>query len=214
MSKVSKNIAWETVKRLLLPIVFLAVFLYGYIYYKLKLSIGMSDVMNENILKNVKAASVILIAFFIYRFSQALLNWYEKNIAQKTLGKLDDELIPLARKALKIVVWVIALLTILPIYKVNVNALVAALGVGSLAIALAAQDTIANIISGFLIMVDRPFMVGDRIKIPSGEVVTVLDIGVRRSTFLSEDSAIIIVPNVDLSKSKIVNYSLRERHGK
>ncbi len=95
----------------------------------------------------------------------------------------------------------------MPFYGVNISALVTALGVGSLAIALAAQDTIANIIAGFLIMVDAPFKIGDKIKLPSGEMVKVLDIGVRRSKFLSEDNAIIIVPNVDLSKNKITNYT-------
>ena len=65
-----------------------------------------------------------------------------------------------------------------------------------------------------MIMVDSPFRVGDKIKIPSGEVVTVLDIGVRRSKFLSEDNAIIIVPNLELSKSRIVNYTYGEERTK
>ncbi|MBN3041274.1 MAG: mechanosensitive ion channel, partial [Candidatus Omnitrophica bacterium] len=82
----------------------------------------------------------------------------------------------------------------------------------SLAIALAAQDTIANIISGFMIMIDRPFRVKDIIKLPSGEKVEVLEIGVRRSRFLSEEKAIIIVPNLELSKSKIVNYTYAEEY--
>ncbi len=95
-------------------------------------------------------------------------------------------------------------------FGININALVAALGVSSLAIALAAQDTIANLIAGFLIMIDRPFKIGDRIKLPTGEMVDVLDIGIRRSKFLSEDKAIVIVPNLDLSKKKIVNYTYSE----
>ena len=93
---------------------------------------------------------------------------------------------------------------------VNISALVATLGVSSLAIALAAQDTIANIIAGFLIMIDRLFSVGDNIRLPSGEKVRVVDIGIRRSKFIAEDKAIIIVPNLELSKSKIVNYTYRE----
>ena len=80
----------------------------------------------------------------------------------------------------------------------------------SLAVALAAQDTIANLIAGFLIMVDQPFRVGDRIKLPSGEIVTVKEVGIRRSKFFLEDQAIIIVPNLDLSKNKIVNFSYME----
>ncbi|MFH1848359.1 MAG: mechanosensitive ion channel domain-containing protein, partial [Candidatus Omnitrophota bacterium] len=80
-----------------------------------------------------------------------------------------------------------------------------------LAIALAAQDTIANIIAGFLIMIDNPFSIGDCIKLPSGEKVKVLDIGIRRSKFESEDGAMVIVPNLELSKSKIINYTYKEK---
>ncbi|MBU2436131.1 MAG: mechanosensitive ion channel family protein, partial [Candidatus Omnitrophica bacterium] len=128
----------------------------------------------------------------------------------KTATRLDEALIPLLRRTLEVVILVIALLIILPLYGVNINALIAALGVISLAIALAAQDTIANIIAGFLIMVDKPFRLGDKIKLPWGEIVEVLDIGVRRSKFLSQEKAIVIVPNLDLSKSKIVNYTYGE----
>lgn len=98
-------------------------------------------------------------------------------------------------------------------FGININALIAALGVSSLAIALAAQDTIANIIAGFLIMIDRPFRVGDEIKLPSGEKVKVLEIGTRRSRFLNlEDKSIIIMPNLDMSKSKVINFTYgRER---
>ena len=120
----------------------------------------------------------------------------------------DEEFIPLFRKATKIVIWVITIIIVLARFGVNVNALITALGVSSLAIALAAQDTIANIIAGFLIMVDRPFRIGDEIKLPSGEMVKVLDIGIRRSKFLKlDDNAIVIIPNLDLSKSKIINYT-------
>jgi small-conductance mechanosensitive channel len=102
---------------------------------------------------------------------------------------------------------VIITLIILSRFGINTNGIIAALGVGSLAIALAAQDTISNIIAGFLIMVDRPFRLDDTIKLPSGEKVKVLTIGLRRSKFRAEDGAIIIVPNLALSKSKIVNYT-------
>ena len=62
-------------------------------------------------------------------------------------------------------------------------------------------------------MIDRPFRMGDKVKIPSGEIVTVLDIGIRRSTFLSDEKAVIIVPNLDLSKSKIINYTYGQERG-
>jgi MscS family membrane protein len=144
-----------------------------------------------------------------------ILDWYRQNIAEKTDTTLDDDLIPIIRRTVKVLIWTIAFLVILPFFGVNISALITALGVGSLAIALAAQDTIANIIAGFLIMIDKPFRVGDTIKIPSGETVEVLQIGVRRSRFLAQDQAIIIVPNLDLSKSKIVNFTYgQERKNK
>ena len=61
-----------------------------------------------------------------------------------------------------------------------------------------------------MIMIDSPFRVGDQIKLPTGEIVAVLDIGIRRSKFLAQDQAIIIMPNLELSKSKIINYTYGE----
>lgn len=153
---------------------------------------------------------IFLITYWVFKISVALFNWYAINIAAKTKTGLDDKFIPLFKRAAVAVIWAIGLIMVLSRLGININALVATLGVGSLAIALAAQDTIANIIAGFLIMIDRPFCIGDCIRLPSGEKVEVLDIGIRRTKFVSEEKAIIIVPNLDLSKSKIVNYTYGE----
>jgi len=153
---------------------------------------------------------ILFITYWIFKITIAMFDWYAVNIAAKTKTELDDKFIPLFKRIAVTIIWAIGLIILLSKIGVNVNALVATLGVSSLAIALAVQDTISNIIAGFLIMVDRPFSVGDIIKLPSGEKVKVIDIGIRRSKFTSEDEAIIIMPNLDLSKSKIVNYT----HGK
>jgi MscS family membrane protein len=208
MEHISKKISWEIIKKSLLPILIFLGIIGFYVFYHLKIAPRLSLVVHLNIRKYLTTLTIISVAFVIQRVLGGALSWYKENLAAKTATRLDDELIPLLRRVAKIVIWIIALLIILPIYGVNISALIATLGVGSLAIALAAQDTIANIISGFMIMVDRPFRLGDKIKLPSGEVVKVLDIGVRRSKFLAqEDNAIIILPNLELSKSKIVNYT-------
>ena len=150
---------------------------------------------------------IIIIAYWAAKITAMLFDWYALNIATKTKTSLDDKFIPLFRRVAVTIIWFVGVLTLLDRFGVNISALVAALGVGSLAIALAAQDTIANIIAGFLIMVDRPFSVGDDIKLPSGERVKVVDIGIRRSKFTAEDDARIIMPNLELSKSKVVNYT-------
>ena len=210
MTKISKKIMWEIAKKVFLPAGLFIAFLAGYIFYKIKLTPLLTPEVQQNIKRYIITVLIICISFIVQRIAGAVIGWYKENVARKTASRLDDDLIPIFTRVFTVILWTVALLTILPFYGVNINGLITALGVGSLAIALAAQDTIANIIAGFLIMIDRPFKIGDKIKIPSGELVKVIDIGVRRSKFLSDDNAIIIVPNLDLSKSKIVNYTYGE----
>ena len=151
--------------------------------------------------------TIFIVTFWVFKINLALFDWYAQNVAAKTQTNLDDKFIPLFKRLSSTIIWSLGLIVFLGRLGVNINALVATLGVGSLAIALAAQDTISNIIAGFLIMIDHPFSVGEEIKLPSGEKVKVLDIGIRRSKFLSQDEAIVIMPNLELSKSKITNYS-------
>jgi MscS family membrane protein len=190
----------------IIPVLIFVVIIYFYIFLWARLHIPDNWIgFFKNLLFTVFAFTI---AFWLQRISGAVITWYARNIADRTKVVWDEEFIPLFRKTTKIAIWVIAIIIVLAKFGVNVNALIATLGVSSLAIALAAQDTIANIIAGFLIMIDRPFRIGDEIKLPSGEMVKVLDIGIRRSKFLKlDDNAIVIVPNLDLSKSKIINYS-------
>lgn len=207
MKKVSKKVSGEIARNLLFPLVAFLLLFSAYIFYKIRIFPLMPASLHQNLQKYIATIFIVCIGFIVQRIVGAVLSWYRKKIAEKTITRLDDELIPLLRRTAKVIIWVIALLVILPLYGVNISALVTTLGISSLAIALAAQDTISNIIAGFMIMIDRPFRIGDKIKLSSGEVVTVYDIGIRRSKFIFEDNAIIIVPNLDLSKSKIINYT-------
>lgn len=214
MGKISQRVSWEIIKKSFFPFFILFLFLAGYFTYRIKLQVHIPEEIQENFEKYIACIPIICVTFILQRIIGAVLGWYKEQVALKTRTTLDEELIPIVRRTLKVILWLIALLIILPLFGVNISALIATLGVGSLAIALAAQDTIANIISGFMIMVDRPFRIADKIKLPSGEVVKVLNIGVRRSKFLAEDGSIIIVPNLDLSKSKIVNYTYGKERNK
>ncbi|MFH1283085.1 MAG: mechanosensitive ion channel domain-containing protein [bacterium] len=201
--------------KILLKKTFLSIFLFvaalsAYIFFKIKIVPILSVDSHKSIKKYIITIFIVCIAYIVQKIVDSILEWYRKNIALKTPSHLDDRLLALFSKVDKILIWAIAIILILPFYGINTSALVATLGVSTLAIALAAQDTIANIISGFLILIDTPFREGDIIKLPSGEKVEVLDIGMRRSRFIGEDKAIVIVPNVDLSKSKIVNYTYGE----
>ncbi len=198
----------KILKSSLSPLIIVILILILHFIYSFRLKPILSEEITKVISKGFFAILALVIVFFFQRIMSSVFAWYSQNIAIKTERRFVSEILPLLKRITNIIIWIIALLVILSNFGININALVATLGVSSLAIALAAQDTIANIISGFLIMIDRPFRIGDEIKLPSGEKVRVLDIGIRRSRFINlEDKAVIIVPNLELSKSKIVNFT-------
>ena len=202
--KLSVEIFKKIGSSLLLFFLFLAI----YIIYRLRIAPFLNSKVSEEIGKYFLSFLVVIIGFFLQRIVSGILSYYSQLLDKERLIPLNKELIPLIQRGAKIVIWVLALLIILPLFGINISGLIATLGVSSLAIALAAQDTIANIIAGFMIMIDRPFRIGDRIKLPSGEEVKVLEVGVRRSKFLSLDNkSVIVLPNLELSKSKIINYT-------
>ncbi len=161
-------------------------------------------------------SSVVFVAFaliatmLLLRMVKIFTRWYADRVASKTESNVDDELLPLVRRILNLLIIVIGAMTVLDHFEVDVKGLIAILGVGSLAIALAAQDTIANMISGFILMLDRPFRKGDRIQLATGETVDVYDIGLRSSKFMTFDNTLIILPNHELVKAKVTNLSYPE----
>jgi len=205
-----KNMIVSIIRAITVPLIMLLALIAIRLFYSINIEPSVSGQVNRGVMAVFITVFAISITMLVQRIASGIINWYAEYVTTKTATTLDEELLPFLRRTINIIIWTFAILITLPLYGVNINALIATLGVGSLAIALAAKDPISNIIAGFLIMIDRPFRIGDSVKIPSGEVVKVLDIGIRRSKFLSEEKAVIIVPNLDLSKSKIINYTYGE----
>lgn len=149
----------------------------------------------------------LVVMMVMFRVTRIFSNWYSTDIAAKTESSVGGQLMPLVRRIANLIIFIIGAVTILDHFEVDVKGLIAVLGVGSLAIALAAQDTIANMIAGFIIMIDRPFRKGDKVVLVGGEMVDVYDIGLRSSKFMTVDNTMIIVPNNELVKAKITNLS-------
>ncbi len=134
-----------------------------------------------------------------------VFDWYAEKIHVQENKDLGGSLIPLLKKTTRLLLTCAAIIIILSKFNVNISAFIVSLGVGSLAIALAAQDTLSNMISGFIIMSDRPFRIGDRIKIGNDIFGDVEGIGIRSTKILDFDKNVIIVPNNDIVKSRIIN---------
>jgi len=114
----------------------------------------------------------------------------------------------LLTRVARIVTVVVGLLILLSHFGVDVTALTATLGLSSLAITLAAQDTVAGAIAGVIILIDRPFRVGDRIEIRGADTWgDVVDIGLRTTRIRTGDNRVVIVPNSTIGSNQVTNYS-------
>src|SRR6202051_745151 len=114
----------------------------------------------------------------------------------------------LARTLIRVFVFTLGLTALLRLYQVNIAPLLAALGVGGLAVALALQDTLANFFAGVHILVETPIRLGGFIKLSSGEEGLVSDIGWRTTRVRTGMNNTIVIPNTKITSGILTNYSL------
>jgi small-conductance mechanosensitive channel len=134
--------------------------------------------------------------------------WARERAVEEGRESQLEPLIVLLSRVGRVVVVLVSVIVLLSYFGVNVTALTAALGLGGLALSLAAQDTIADAIAGFIILVDQPFRIGDRIEIQDvGTWGDVVDIGLRTTRIRTRDNRMVIVPNSTISKNQVVNYT-------
>jgi len=150
---------------------------------------------------------VALLALALLRSFGIFMRWYVAHAQASQAVGPGSEFGPLFSKLGKALIVLLAAITLLQHVGVNVASLVVSLGVGSLAVGLAAQDTLANMIAGFTLMLDRPFLIGDRIQLASGEVGDVQAIGMRATEIRTLDESVLVIPNSVLVKERVVNLS-------
>lgn len=161
-----------------------------------------------------KILDVLLFLYFVFtlvilsfKLTVVLLDWYSESIDGGENRNLSGSLFPLIKKVAKVIIFLIAVVAVLSKFDVNISGLLVSLGVGSLAVALAAQETLSNMISGFAIMIDRPFRIGDRIRYADNKTGDVMEIGIRSTKILDFDHNIVVIPNNEIIKSHITNLS-------
>jgi MscS family membrane protein len=159
-------------------------------------------------------AYVLIVSFialyFVFR-SIDILGLYISKHKKGRIGNLDAQLIPLIVKSLRIIVIIIGILSILNNFGYNIISLLTGLGIGGLALALAAQTTLSNLFGSITIFSDRHMRIGDLIKI--GETNgTVEDVGLRTTLIRRADQALVTVPNSQFINTEVINYSaMRKR---
>lgn len=158
--------------------------------------------------------NVAILTNAAYRATDELIKWYASRLSEQDRGGLDRQLIPLLEKLVTIFLVGTALIITLKHFNYDILSLVTALGIGSLAIGMAAKDTLANMISGFTLMVDRPLRVGDRIQLTSGQVGDVVSIGMRSTKIKTVDNTYLIIPNSDLCNTSVTNMAFPDIRAK
>ena len=129
--------------------------------------------------------------------------------AENTQTKIDDLLIPLIRKSVKIFIFAVGLIYIANSLNIEILPLLTGLGIGGLAVAFAAKDTIENFFGSIAVIVDHPFEVGDWILVDGAEG-TVEEIGFRSTRIRTFYNSIITVPNATLVRAKVDNFGRRK----
>ncbi len=136
----------------------------------------------------------------------AFLEWYGKHVAPKTETRVDEDLLPLARKILRILVYIVALLVVAAQLGIEISPVLTGLGIAGLAVALALQDSLGNFFAGINISVDRPIRPGDFIALENGLSGEVKDVGWRTTKIETWDKNVVFIPNQKLAQTIITNF--------
>lgn len=144
------------------------------------------------------------VTWLFIRVLDALIVEYLTPVVSRSESNLDDQLLPMVRKLMKVIFWSLGIIIGLNNAGFDVAALIAGLGIGGLALALAAQDTVKNIFGGIMIFADKPFKIKDRIRIGSWDGF-VEEIGVRSTRLRTLEGRIVTIPNAQFSESAVEN---------
>jgi len=159
-------------------------------------------------LKVCKTLAVLSAGWLIYRLVD-VIEHFLRRWTSKTDTQLDDQLVPLIRKTMRVFVVIVAVLFIAQnVFRWDIGALVAGLGIGGLAFALAAKDALANLFGSVTIFADRPFQLGERVKV-GGQDGAIEEVGFRSTRIRTLDGHLVTIPNSIIANQTIENVSRR-----
>jgi MscS family membrane protein len=151
---------------------------------------------------------IFSIAYLIYRLVD-IVDYFLSKWTAKTRSKIDDMLVPMFRKSIRVtIVIIVALMVAESISGKPISTLIAGLGIGGLAFALAAQDSIKNLFGSIVILADKPFEIGDRIEI-GGHDGPVEEVGFRSTKIRTLEGHLVTLPNSTVANTTVKNIGKR-----
>jgi len=194
----------DRILRIIRGPIFLIVVLYGVVNSLEILNLPFDVIATMELVYSILLT--VLLAWLAYKVYDSVIIYYGHRYSRKTDTTIDDVLVPLLEKVGMVVIPLIGVVVIINLLGYDVTVLLAGMGLVSLVVAFAAQDTLSNFFSGLSILLDRPFKMGDTLLLDTGEVCRVTRIGMRSTTlydiFKNEE---IVLPNNEMATKRIVN---------
>lgn len=145
-------------------------------------------------------------AWLISRLLNAIIDYYLKPLTKKSKTDLDDHLLPIVSKMISVISFAVALIMVLQHFGQEIGPMIAGLGIGGLAFALAAKDLLSNLFGSVTIIFDKPFSIGERIKINDYDG-SVKEINLRTTRLETLEGRNVYVPNSMFTDSIVENVS-------
>jgi len=147
------------------------------------------------------------VTWLIARLWSSFVEHYLTPLTEKSENTLDDALIPILKKGIRSIIWIVGVIVGLNNAGYDVGALIAGLGIGGMALALAAKDSLSNLFGGMTIFLDKPFKMGDRILV-DGIDGTVIEIGIRTTRIKTLAGRLVTIPNSKFNGNIVENITL------
>ncbi len=166
------------------------------------------DAIEKFFSKALLIVVAVSLTYMILKLVDLLMGYWREKHRHEADSSFDDQLYPIVRKSLKMFIIVVAVLVTSSNLGVNITAAIASLSIGGLAIGLAAQDTLANLFGAVAVFLDKPFRIGDRIKLDAVDG-TVETIGLRSTRVRNLDGFLVTIPNKTMGNATITNITRR-----
>ena len=147
---------------------------------------------------------VIDVTAILSRIVDALITEIIMPISEKSDSSFDNQLIPVIQKGVRSIIWILGIIIGLDNIGFDITAMIAGLGIGGLALALAAQDSVKNIFAGLMIFLDKPFRIKDRIQVDGFDGI-VEEVGLRSTRLRTLEGRIVTIPNSRFTDNSVTN---------
>ena len=183
----------------------LAIVLLG-VYLGLKLLLDLDPGQSDRVDKVASLLGIVLGVLVLVALISNTMDWYLENLATRTQHVIDLKLFPLLRRISTVLIYGLGSLLILDLLEINISPLIAGLGLGGLAVALALQPTLANLFAGTYVMTEGVISPGDYVELEGGVAGYVVEVGWRSTRIRTWRNNLVVVPNNRFAETIITNY--------